>query len=86
MGLLAGCGTVLSYADGQGGIYSGVKVDARLIGTIGTEGHDYIPVVPYVVPFSVIDMPLSAAADTLCLPVVLITGAQDGGDQADEHK
>ncbi len=85
-GLLSGCGTVLSYADGQGGAYSGVRVDARLLGTIGTEDHDYIPVVPYVIPFSVIDMPLSAAADTLCLPVVLIIGAHDAGDHADEHK
>ena len=85
-GLFSGCGTVLSYVDEQGGVYSGVKVDARLLGTIGKKGGDYIPVVPYVIPFSIIDLPLSAAADTVCLPVVLITDAHDASDHADEHK
>lgn len=82
-GLSSGCGTVLSYVDDQGGVYSGVKLDAALLGTIGKKGGDYIPVVPYVIPFSVIDMPLSAAADTLCLPVVLITGAHGANEHAD---
>jgi uncharacterized protein YceK len=71
-GLLSGCCTILSHVDGQGGVYSGVSADARLLATVSDETHD-IPVVPWVIPFGILDMPLSAAADTLCLPVVLAT-------------
>ena len=84
-GSLPGCGTIVSYADGQGGVYSGVRADARLLGTVGNETHD-IPVVPWAIPFSILDMPLSAAADTLCLPVVLITGNTPACGSPDEEK
>ena len=70
--LLTGCGTIISHADGQGGVYSGVSADAKLLATVGNETHD-MPVVPWAVPFSIFDMPLSAVADTLCLPYVLAT-------------
>ncbi len=82
-GLLCGCGTILTYVDGQGGFYSGVRADAALLGTVGNETHD-IPVFPFAIPLSITDMPLSAAADTLCLPVVLITGDHYGNRERRE--
>lgn len=79
--LVSGCGTIISHADGQGGVYSGVSADARLVATVGNETHD-IPVVPWAIPFSIFDMPLSAVADTLCLPVVLVKGSSSSATHA----
>ena len=83
--LLSGCGTILSHADGQGGVYSGASADARLLATVGNETHD-IPVVPWAIPFSIFDLPLSAVADTLCLPYVLATAKSDTAGVPDQEK
>jgi uncharacterized protein YceK len=83
--LLSGCGTIISHADGQGGVYSGVSADARLLATVGNETHD-IPVVPWAIPLSIFDMPISAVADTLCLPYVLATAKSDTAAVADQEK
>jgi uncharacterized protein YceK len=83
--LLSGCGTIISHADGQGGVYSGVSADAKLLATVGNETHD-IPVVPWAIPFSIFDVPLSAVADTLCLPYVLATAKPDTAAVPGEEK
>lgn len=65
--LCSGCGTVLTHVDGQAGVYSGVRADARLLATMDDKSHD-IPVFPWVIPGGILDLPLPLVADTLCLP------------------
>jgi uncharacterized protein YceK len=77
LGLCSGCGTIFTHIDDQGGVYSGVRTDGRLLATVDDEHHD-IPVFSWVIPLSIFDMPLSLAADTLCLPIDLTLGASYG--------
>lgn len=85
LGLCSGCGTILTHVDGQAGVYSGVRADARLLSTIDDESHD-IPVFPWVIPMSIIDMPLSLVADTLCLPFDLAVDDSHGSPNSDTPK
>ena len=81
----AGCGTIHSYAGGCPGIYSGVRSDLDLIGSyLGDDAY------PSPVPlgldaptadawdtlFVAIDVPGSAALDTLGLPLAWALGAR----------
>jgi uncharacterized protein YceK len=51
-------------------------MDARGIASVGDDSHD-IPVFPWAIPFCIFDLPLSAVADTVCLPVVLANRPSD---------
>ena len=61
--LLTGCGTVNSYANGCGGVYSGFETDMEYLNTYHEfhDGWDYATVG--------LDIPLSAVIDTVALPV-----------------
>lgn len=63
--LLAGCGTINSYASSCPGSYSGVKTDAAYVASYDSfhDGFDWLTVVG--------DLPLSLVADTLVLPLSL---------------
>ena len=65
--LCSGCGTILAHVDGSvTGPYSGIRVDSHMIASVGKE-HD-MPVFPWIIPFCIFDLPLSAVSDTLVLP------------------
>jgi uncharacterized protein YceK len=72
---LTGCGTFTSHMRwvdttvSDHGIYRGVKTDAETIGDVCKSESGAWPVV--IVPLCVLDMPLSAVADTFMLPVDL---------------
>jgi len=61
--LLAGCGTINSYANGCGGMYSGIKTDMEYLGTYDEffDGWDFTTVG--------LDLPISSVVDTVALPV-----------------
>ncbi len=83
LALLPGCGTISSYASGCGGPYSGVRQDGDLLGTYGAEilaarefrfGVDGWFANTWDTVLVVLDLPLSAVADTLSAPVTLALG------------
>ena len=83
LALLPGCGTINSYASGCGGLYSGVRHDGDLIGNYGAEIEaarevhlrtDGWLANTWETAFVVLDLPLSAVADTLTAPVSLALG------------
>lgn len=60
----AGCGTVNSYASRCPGPYSGVRSDVEILESLGSfwkDGFDWVTLV--------LDVPLSAVADTLTAPI-----------------
>ena len=61
--LLTGCGTINSYANGCGGMYSGFETDMEYLRTYQEfyDGWDYATVG--------LDLPLSSLLDTVALPV-----------------
>jgi uncharacterized protein YceK len=68
--LCSGCGTVLSHTTTQDtviGPYSGVRTDVFMIGHANESSPDF-PAAPWIIPFCIIDVPLSAALDTIFLP------------------
>ena len=67
--LCSGCSTVLSHTatDSVVGPYSGVRLDCDLIGSANEKNPDF-GATPWIIPFCVIDIPLSAALDTVFLP------------------
>ena len=68
LGLCSGCGTILAHVDDQAnGTYSGVRLDAHAIASVGVQPHDP-PSLWIVVPLCIIDIPLSAVLDTLDVP------------------
>lgn len=72
--LLSGCGTIRSKEDGQlGHVYSGVTRTAEDLECYVVVGSFmlFIPTIIYL-----FDFPLSLLADTLILPVDLLTEAQ----------
>ena len=83
LALIPGCGTINSYASGCGGPYSGVRQDGDLLGTYGAEmraarefhfGADGWFADTWDSLLVVVDLPLSAVADTLAAPVGLARG------------
>lgn len=60
MGLVSGCGTVMNQRTGDHFVYGGVKRDWRDLKA--QEVPEGVAVV------TALDLPLSAIADTLCLP------------------
>ena len=67
--LCSGCGTILAHTetDRIKGAYSGVRLDAHLI-PASTESSPDFPAIPWIIPFCILDMPLSATLDTVFLP------------------
>ena len=61
--LLTGCGTINSFANGCGGVYSGFYTDFEYLDSYDEfhDGWDFAVVG--------LDIPLSALADTVALPV-----------------
>lgn len=61
--LLSGCGTINSYANGCGGVYSGILTDVEYLDSYRGfhDSWDYSNVG--------LDVPLSAITDTVALPV-----------------
>jgi uncharacterized protein YceK len=47
-------------------------MDVRGIASVGDDDSHDIPLFPWAIPFCIFDLPLSAVADTLYLPVVLV--------------
>ena len=83
LALLSGCGTINSYVSGCGGPYSGVRQDRDLLGTFGAEiwasrefrfGADGWVADTWDSLLVVLDLPLSAVADTVVAPVGLVRG------------
>lgn len=62
--LLPACGTINSWAGGCRAPYSGIRTDVQYIRDFGSFGEDFVGWLT-IPP----DMPLSAIADTLTLPV-----------------
>lgn len=63
------------------GIYPGVRTDWRLLGRCNSVGDAAVgPISPFiVVPFAIVDLPLSATLDTLLLPIDLTYDPNTGG-------
>jgi uncharacterized protein YceK len=61
--LLAGCGTINSFAQGCGGVYSGIQTDIEYLASYDEfrDGWDFASVG--------LDVPISTVSDTLALPV-----------------
>ncbi len=83
LALLAGCGTINSYASGCGGPYSGIRQDGDLLGTYGAEilaarevrlGADGWLANTWEGVLVALDLPLSAIADTVTAPLTLARG------------
>ena len=81
--LLSGCGTINSYASGCGGAYSGVQQDVDLIGSYANGpnvesevplGFDSWLADAWDIVFVALDVPLSAAMDTVVAPIGLARG------------
>src|SRR6266496_6774568 len=74
--LCCGCASVVTHTQ-QGtegkGVYSGVRADAWLLSHPNSEGDAVVGhISPFIiVPCTIIDLPLSAALDTLLLPIDL---------------
>ena len=73
LALVAGCGTINSYASGCPGVYSGVHYDRDLLkvyrsdlATAGSEGRLRNAFDPWAVA---LDLPISALADAVTLPL-----------------
>lgn len=67
--LSMGCGTISSYANGCPGVFSGVRTDVEYLG-----GYDSFSDAFDLATVSV-DIPLSAAADTVTLPVAALVNS-----------
>jgi uncharacterized protein YceK len=81
LSLCTGCGTICSHnGEGlvKGGVYQGVRFDARVLShsDIGwgkdQEAYDDPSFVGVSICYAVWDLPLSAMADTVVLPVDLL--------------
>jgi uncharacterized protein YceK len=76
LGFLTGCGTIIARTDTSdqlGDFYKATKVDVfvmRTGGDVYAGGHGSVPLsgTLVLVPFHVIDIPISLVTDTLCLP------------------
>jgi uncharacterized protein YceK len=86
LALLPGCGTIGSWASGCGGLWSGVRHDGDLLGTFGAEmlaarevhlGADGWFANSWDTALVVLDLPLSAVADTLSAPISLLRGQRE---------
>lgn len=72
----SGCSTIVMHSgndplvQGQGeGIYSGVRLDSAMLADRTNDGMKDPR--PMVVGYSIVDLPFSTLADTICLPVDL---------------
>ncbi|MDH5180493.1 MAG: YceK/YidQ family lipoprotein [Gammaproteobacteria bacterium] len=79
LGLTAGCASIhaVSDKDKSAGPYAyrGVQTDIALMGLSLCEGHGCVPLV--VLPFALIDLPLSMVMDTILLPFTLTRPSVD---------
>ena len=69
--LCSGCGTVVNHTTDtmtRAGAYSGVRLDADTISYASELNSEGKHGACWMIPFLVIDMPISAVADTLLLP------------------
>jgi len=87
LALCSGCGTVLSHTatDAVVGPYSGVRLDYHLA-VSSTESNPDFPAIPWIIPFCIIDMPVSAALDTVFLPYDLFQHQPETPPSSDTHK
>lgn len=49
------------------GAYRGLRFDAEMIPD-STHKYQYYPAIPWVIPFCIVDIPLSTTLDTVLLP------------------
>ncbi|MDD2235771.1 MAG: YceK/YidQ family lipoprotein [Kiritimatiellae bacterium] len=74
--LLAGCGTIMTLRDDRDPkertyVYSGVRMDCFVVKEIFDPETVYFLPKWIALPFVVVDVPLSACADTVCLPYTI---------------
>ena len=66
---LSGCGTMIAHSDAADmkGVYTGLRFDAEMI-PASTHKSQYYPAMPWIIPFCIVDIPLSTTLDTVILP------------------
>lgn len=67
--MCSGCGTIITHAAKDSvikGEYSGVRFDAIMIPASTVKGDAFA--MPWIIPFCIVDMPLSATLDTAFFP------------------
>ena len=65
--LTTGCATIINLAQGPALIYGGARIDIHLISEPEIHGHFLLP----FLLFGIFDLPLSAALDTILLPLTI---------------
>ncbi len=82
--LCSGCASIWTHADpdlDKSGVYSGTRQDARLLAHPDEIDPAGLKVIAY--PFLVVDTPLSAAIDTVLLPLDLARGKPEASPAFD---
>jgi uncharacterized protein YceK len=84
--MCSGCGTIITHTTTAStrlnGAYSGVRFDAVMIPASTVKSPDSFDA-PWLIPFCIIDMPLSATLDTVFLPYDLTYGKNsDNSEQS----
>lgn len=74
----SGCGTMIAHSDAGDikGAYSGLRFDAEMIPD-STHKSQYYPAIPWIIPFCIVDIPLSTSLDTVLLPYDLSHNAHE---------